>query len=71
MTTLVHDSGYIKSKDFIFTGKKYEVISSEIGVNNSIWSTIDTVRREDGVERKFTRKELRGYFVEVELVYSE
>lgn len=67
MQNLVHPSGYIKSRKFIFKGKKYEVIATGIGKTKSVWNSIDTVKREDGMKRNFIRLKLREYFNEVDL----
>ena len=60
---LVSNSGAIMKNEFEFNGFTYKVISSES--KGRIWNTIDTIRRNDGVRRKFTRKELKEYFKEI------
>ena len=60
---LVSNSGAIMKNEFEFNGFTYKVISSES--KGGIWNTIDTIRRNDGVRRQFTRKELKEYFKEI------
>ena len=60
---LVSNSGVIMKNEFEFNGFTYKVISSES--KGRIWNTIDTIRRNDGVRRQFTRKELKEYFKEI------
>lgn len=60
---LVSNSGAIMKNEFEFNGFTYKVIASES--KGRIWNTIDTIRRNDGVRRNFTRKELKEYFKEI------
>lgn len=60
---LVNDKGAIQSLVFIFNEQKYKVIGTR--VNRSIWDCVDIIKREDGMTKEFTRKELKNYFINV------
>lgn len=60
---LVNEQGAIQSLVFIFNDQKYKVIGTRL--NRSIWDCVDVVKREDGLTKEFTRKELKNYFTEV------
>lgn len=62
---LVNDKGAIESLEFTFNEQKYKVIGTR--VNRSIWDCVDIVKREDGLTKEFTRKELKNYFINIKI----
>lgn len=63
---LVDEKGSIITMGFIFKDKKYKVVGTES--RKSIWDCIDEVVREDGMRRKFTRRELKNYFTDIVVI---
>lgn len=46
-----------------FKGTEYKIIATEsIERGDSVWKAIDTVKRADGLTKKFTRRQLSEYF---------
>lgn len=62
---LVNEKGAIQSLEFTFNEQRYKVIGTR--VNRSIWDCVDIIKREDGLTKEFTRRELKNYFINVKI----
>lgn len=59
---IVKESGEITQFEWTFKGYKYRVISTKAESRSNIWETMDTVKREDGMTKTFSRIQLKNYF---------
>lgn len=59
---LVSVSGEILMLEFNYNGFHYKIISTKSNSRDSIWKAIDTIKRNDGLIKDFTRQELKNYF---------
>ncbi len=48
--------------EFECNGFNYKIIGTKSNSRDSIWKTIDTIKRSDGLIKDFTRQELKNYF---------
>lgn len=60
---VVKDNGEIAKIEWEFRGFFYKIIASESsGKTHSVWQTLDTIKRNDGMIKTFTRRQLKKYF---------
>jgi len=60
---IVNADGSIRKLEWTYKGRKYKIVATQsTGVNRPVWEAIDTIKREDGVYKDLTRRELKNYF---------